>query len=133
MSTAVVTCIDCKQTRTIKRGSAKLPQRCDSCQRQYRSTNRNLKVFSKPPKGGFQEVSRNDLACREYPDVIGHYEAVLEPAHAGWKKHLADARIDAEEICRGCPLTMTCRQAARAEYYTGIAGGKVWRRGVEVN
>lgn len=136
--TITVTCIDCGAEREVQaRNDDKIAKRCVKCGQKFRDRKRRQVLPPlKAPKHGFGSTHPERhvvLTCREYPDVIAHYEARLERYGHGtiWVATVQDGRLDADEICGDCPILKGCRRAARAERYTGIAGGRVFKNGKE--
>jgi hypothetical protein len=122
-SYAIVTCVDCKQVRSVLRNNKPLPQRCAKCARSNRSkaakTNRatptnRISDDKARLRDRFLEAFRDtDTPCKEAPDV--------------WMSASLAERNRAKKLCRDdCPLIAPCHAWAAAsprEIY-GVWGGR---------
>lgn len=66
-------------------------------------------------------------ACKELRTLWDQHEQ----AHAAAATHDEARRAAAPllEVCATCPITVSCREWARIDGYTGIAAGQAWHNG----
>lgn len=85
-------------------------------------------------RGISREVLARDLAAQLGPARCrGHREFWTEHEQAWFaapkRREAEQAAAPALALCAGCPVIETCEAWAAVDLYTGLAAGKMWRRG----
>lgn len=87
------------------------------------------RVPLKSPAGGFGSIRypANQLVpCAADPDPFNYAQEVLD--RQSWLGNLTAVHAICD-YCIGCPIIQQCADAAVAERFSGIAGGRMWKNG----
>jgi hypothetical protein len=68
--------------------------------------------------------------CRTGEPVVEKWETQAEDVFSyGTRAACRDACAEAEKLCKGCPLMVSCGAGAKERGYTGVAGGRIFVNG----
>lgn len=86
----------------------------------------------KNPDAGFNSIKLPErlVPCAAEPEEFDRAQSLLEERR--WLANLSAVAAICN-YCIGCPIIRSCGDAARAERYHGIAGGRIWRNGKDVS
>lgn len=90
------------------------------------------RVPLKNPDGGFTSIAYPDrlVPCAAEPGPFDYAQAIVEKR--AWLGNLQAVEAICD-YCIGCPVRQQCADAARAERFSGIAGGRIWKNGKDVS